>query len=44
MGGQESIRRYLLQTIICVLDVFNEDNDWNAVVLEPNVESKSSAL
>lgn len=40
MGGQESIRGYLVQTIICVLDAFNEDNDWNAVALEPNVESE----
>lgn len=40
MGGQESLRGYLLQTIICVLDAFNEDNDWNAVALEPNVDSE----
>lgn len=40
MGGQESIRGYLVQTIICVLDAFNEENNWNAVVLEPDVESE----
>ncbi len=40
MGGQEAIRGYLLQTIICVLNAFNEDNDWKAVALEPNIESE----
>lgn len=40
MGGQEGLRGYLLQTIICVLDAFNEDNNWDALALEPNVDSE----
>ncbi|KKN18393.1 hypothetical protein LCGC14_0956190 [marine sediment metagenome] len=40
MGGQEALRGYLLQTISCVLDAFNEDNNWSAVALEPNIESE----
>ena len=40
MGGREGLRGYLVQTIICVLDAFNEDNEWNAVALEPNIESE----
>lgn len=39
MGGQHSLRGYLVQTIITVIDSLN-DKDWNSVTIEPNKESE----
>jgi hypothetical protein len=38
-GGQVGIRGYLVQTLIGVLDALQQDHDWTAVTLEPQVES-----
>ncbi|WP_433763695.1 hypothetical protein [Flavobacterium ginsenosidimutans] len=35
MGGNAGIRGYLIQTIICVLDALDSDNQWTKVTLEP---------
>ncbi len=40
MGGKENVRGILLQTIICVLDLFNKDNDWIHVSLEPDINAE----
>ena len=40
MGGSDCVRGILLQTIVCVLDLFNNDNDWTQVSLEPNVNAE----
>jgi len=40
MGGKETVRGILLQTIICVLDLFNKDNDWIHVSLEPDINAE----
>ena len=40
MGGKETARGILLQTIVCVLDLFNKDNDWINVSLEPNINAE----
>ncbi len=40
MGGKETVRGILLQTIICVLDLFNKDNDWIHVSLEPDIKAE----
>jgi hypothetical protein len=39
MGGQHSLRGYLIQAIITVIDSLN-NNDWSSVTLEPNNESE----
>ncbi|EON74678.1 hypothetical protein ADIS_4865 [Lunatimonas lonarensis] len=40
MGGNAGIRGYLIQTIICVLDSLETDNQWTSVTLEPLDESE----
>lgn len=40
MSGNASIRGYLIQTIICVLDALEQDNNWTSVTLEPLDESE----
>lgn len=40
MSGNAGIRGYLIQTIICVLDALEQDNDWISVTLEPTDESE----
>ena len=37
-GGQAAIRGYLIQTLIALLDALNNENQWDSVTLEPNVE------
>ncbi len=40
MGGNAGIRGYIIQTIICVLDALESDNNWLSVTLEPLDESE----
>ncbi len=40
MGGNAGIRGYIIQTIICLLDALELDNDWISVTLEPLDESE----
>ncbi|MFM2226369.1 MAG: hypothetical protein RJA07_2571 [Bacteroidota bacterium] len=40
MGGNAGIRGYIIQTIICVLDALETDNNWVSVTLEPLDESE----
>lgn len=40
MGGNAGIRGYIIQTIICVLDVLEKQNNWLSVSLEPLDESE----
>lgn len=40
MGGRDSMRGYLVQTMILVLDTLQSDDLWNEVSLEPNHESE----
>ncbi len=40
MSGNAGIRGYLIQTIICVLDALELDNQWTTVTLEPLDESE----
>lgn len=40
MGGNAGIRGYLIQTIICVLDALEKDNEWTSVTLEPLDDSE----
>ncbi len=40
MGGNAGVRGYLIQTIICVLNALEKDNNWLAVTLEPMDESE----
>ncbi|PIF45325.1 hypothetical protein CLU96_2327 [Chryseobacterium sp. 52] len=39
MGGQHSLRGYLVQSLITVIDSLS-NNDWGSVTLEPNKESE----
>lgn len=39
MGGNSGIRGYIIQTLICVLDALEKDNNWLSVTLEPLDES-----
>ncbi|HUT92265.1 MAG TPA: tetratricopeptide repeat protein [Thermoguttaceae bacterium] len=39
MSGQASIRGYLLQTLVCLLDSLTDEPQWEKVVLEPDGES-----
>lgn len=39
MGGQHSLRGYLVQSLITAIDSLN-NNDWSSVTLEPNNESE----
>ncbi|MCT4288130.1 hypothetical protein HZP25_15600 [Elizabethkingia anophelis] len=39
MGGQHSLRGYLVQSLITVIDSLNS-NEWSSVTLEPNEESE----
>lgn len=36
MGGSDSIRGFLVQTVVCLLDVLQSDHKWQTVTLEPN--------
>jgi hypothetical protein len=38
-SGSASVRGYLLQTIICLLDALQGDSGWKALTLEPHLES-----
>ena len=40
MGGKENVRGILLQTIVCVLDLFDNENDWTQVSLEPDINAE----
>lgn len=40
MGGNAGIRGYIIQTIICLLDTLEKDNNWISVTLEPLDESE----
>ena len=40
MGGNAGIRGYIIQTLICVLDALETDNNWLSVTLEPLDESE----
>lgn len=40
MSGNDGIRGYIIQTIICLLDALETDNKWIAVTLEPLDESE----
>jgi hypothetical protein len=40
MNGQYSIRGYLIQALVAVLDSLNEDDNWSSVCIEPNDESE----
>lgn len=40
MGGNAGIRGYIIQTIICLLDALETDNNWLSVTLEPLDESE----
>lgn len=40
MGGNAGIRGYIIQTIICLLDALEKDNQWISVTLEPLDESE----
>lgn len=40
MNGSTSIRGYLLQTIICLLDVLQSDSKWKSLTLEPDLSSE----
>jgi len=40
MGGNAGIRGYIIQTIICMLDALEKDNEWTSVTLEPFDESE----
>jgi len=40
MGGNAGIRGYIIQTIICLLDSLETDNQWISVTLEPLDESE----
>lgn len=40
MGGNAGIRGYIIQTIICLLDALEKDNEWISVTLEPLDESE----
>jgi hypothetical protein len=36
MGGQTGLRGYLIQSLIAVIDSFN-DYDWTSIIIEPNI-------
>jgi PAS domain-containing protein len=40
MSGNASIRGYLLQTIICLLDALQNDSKWVSLSLEPHLDSE----
>ncbi len=37
MSGQAGGRGYLLQSLICVLDILSDDQNWVTVSIEPDV-------
>jgi hypothetical protein len=39
-SGGASVRGYLLQTIICLLDALQGDGGWESLTLEPHLESE----
>ncbi len=40
MSGQAGGRGYLFQSLICVLDILNDNESWTDVSIEPNVGSE----
>ncbi|MHA2335490.1 MAG: hypothetical protein ACXAEU_25900 [Candidatus Hodarchaeales archaeon] len=40
MGAKPAIRGYLLQTILCILDALENDNEWYELALEPENQSE----
>ena len=40
MSGSAGIRGYLLQTLTCLLDALQNDNQWESLTLEPNIGSE----
>jgi len=40
MSGQAGARGYLLQSLICVLDAVDKDQEWLSLTIEPNEESE----
>jgi hypothetical protein len=40
MSGNTSLRGYLLQTIITLLDALDDDSNWIGLTLEPNIMSE----
>ena len=40
MSGQAGGRGYLIQSLICVLDIVRDDHNWAEVTIEPKTESE----
>jgi len=40
MSGNASVRGYLLQTVICLLDALNNDSQWTSLSIEPHLSSE----
>jgi hypothetical protein len=40
MGGQAGARGYLVQALVCLLDMLTSDQGWTEVALEPNADSE----
>lgn len=40
MNGSSAVRGYLLQTIICLLDALQHDDEWESLRLEPLLDSE----
>lgn len=40
MSGNASVRGYLLQTIICLLDALQNDSKWASLSIEPHLDSE----
>src|SRR5438270_3437848 len=36
MGGSDSIRGYMVQALVCLLDALRSDKEWHSLTLEPN--------
>jgi len=36
MGGSDSIRGYMMQAVVCLLDALRVDKDWHSLTLEPD--------
>ena len=37
MGGKESIRGFLIQTLIVILDSLDRKDNWDSLIIEPNI-------
>ena len=40
MSGQAGARGYLVQSLVCILEMLTSDEDWTEVTLEPNAVSE----